>query len=222
MPTNPPSHPTAERLIAATLELIEEEGGSLTVNLRQVARRVGCAHTNVYNYFPTYQDLLWAAFRRALDHYGERLVEGLSTELEPDEYLERVLHNLASYPEAHPGLYRFIAADPIDLTTIPEGILSYVTGMKDWLAATCQAAAGTALSVEQSIDAADIVLAYIDGETLNLINGRAIPRDDIRGRVTANAMRLFQLLSAQGVGNADHDAEPVPDPQLIFAKKDQP
>ncbi len=40
---------TAERLIEETLALIAERGGSQDVKLREVSRRVGCAHTNVYN-----------------------------------------------------------------------------------------------------------------------------------------------------------------------------
>jgi AcrR family transcriptional regulator len=35
------------RLIEATLQLIEENGGLNNVNLRQIARRANCAHTNI-------------------------------------------------------------------------------------------------------------------------------------------------------------------------------
>ncbi len=67
--------------------------------------------------------------------------------------------------------------------------------------------------------AADIVLAYIDGETLNLINGRAIPSEDLAGRIVANALRLFELLvsDARGApGTAGRRPSTPPDPALIF------
>jgi AcrR family transcriptional regulator len=185
-----------EQLIEATLELIAEEGGSLAVNLRQVSRRVGCAHTNVYNYFDSYRDLQWAAFRRALRRYADHLIEGLDASMPAYEYLRRAVGNLASFPQQNPGLYRFIGSDPLDLDTIPADIMSTVTTMKRWLAATVEAAAGPGVSPADARHIADIVLAYIDGETLNLINGRSIPDEDLGGRVVANAMRLFELLVA--------------------------
>lgn len=211
------SKPTAERFVATTLELIDEEGGSHTVNLRQISRRMGCAHTNVYNYFSSYQELLWEAFRRGLDIYGEYLVQDLSTGLPPKEYLRRLIGNLAGFPEQRPGLYRFIGSDPIDLEQIPEDILSYVTGMKEWLASVF-AAAAPGVSPAEARQAADIVLAYIDGETLNLINGREVPSDNLRSRIVGNATKLFECLT--GAGNPA-PATP-PDPLSIFAKrKDQ-
>jgi AcrR family transcriptional regulator len=193
-----PSAPTGERFVEMTLALIAENGGSQDVNLREISRRVGCAHTNLYNYYPTYQDLLWEAFRRVLVEYGECVVDGLDDSLGPDEYLHRLITNLACYPEQHPGLYRFIASDPINIEELPGDILGAVAQMKVWLTKTFAAVSGAA-TVEESRIASDIVLAYIDGETLNLINGRVVPGEDVRGRIVVNALRLFQLLIGEGI-----------------------
>jgi len=211
--------PTAARFVATTLELIEEEGGSLTVNLRQISRRMGCAHTNVYNYFSSYQDLLWEAFRRGLDLYGEYLIHDLSTQLAPTEYLRRVITNLVSFPQQRPGLYRLIGSDPIDISAIPADILEYVTGMKEWLAKAFLAAGGPGLTEEEATQACNIVLAYIDGETLNLINGREIPDENLRGRVIANAARLVTLLTANT--ESDGERRSPPDPQMVFSKRSE-
>lgn len=43
-------------------------------------------------------------------------------------------------------------------------------------------------------DIVDIVLAYVDGETLNLINERVVPGEDIHGRIVDNALRIHRLL----------------------------
>jgi len=184
-----------------TLALIAETGGSQDVNLREISRRVGCAHTNLYNYYPTYQDLLWEAFRRVLILYGEFVVAGLDDSVEPDEYLQRLITNLATYPEQHPGLYRFIASDPISIEELPGDILGAVAQMKAWLTETFAAVSG-ATTAEESQVASDIVLSYIDGETLNLINGRVVPGEDVRGRVVSNATRLFRLLTGDGIGDS--------------------
>jgi len=205
---------TAERFVETTLALIAETDGSQDVNLREISRRVGCAHTNLYNYYPTYQDLLWEAFRRVLVLYGEFVVGGLDDSVEPDEYLRRLITNLATYPEQHPGLYRFIASDPISVEEVPGDILEAVAQMKSWLTETF-AAVSRGTTAEASQHASDIVLAYIDGETLNLINGRVVPGEDVRGRVVTNATRLFRLLTGDGNGDlsgsgANRAAGPYP------------
>ena len=87
--------------------------------------------------------------------------------------------------------------------------------MKGWLAEVLAAASGASLDAVEAAIAADIVLAYIDGETLNLINGRVIPTEDLRGRIVSNAMRLFKLLAEDdGLGVARASA--LPDPRSIF------
>ena len=179
----------------ATLELIAENGGSQNVNLRQISRRVGCAHTNVYNYFSSYDDLLWATFRRALRMYGEYLVHDLDDTLPPDEYLRRVITNLATYPEENQGLYRFIGSDPIDLDTAPRDVLESAGRMKQWLFDVLEATYAPDLEPSEAERISNIVLAYVDGETLNLINGRVVPGENIRGRVVENAMRMLEDLS---------------------------
>lgn len=191
---------TADRFVIETLELISERGGSHDVNLREVSRRIGCAHTNAYNYFASFEDLMWAAFRRGLRHYGDYLDHDLDDGLAPDEYLRRLVTNLAAYPEVEPGLYRFIGSDPIDLERIPPDILESVARMKQWAFDTFRACV-PALGNGTSADAGcNIVLAYIDGETLNLINGRVVPGEDVRGRVVENALHLFACLTPSQAG----------------------
>lgn len=214
-----PGSAVGSRFVDTTLELIAEHGGSQEVNLRAVSRRMGCAHTNAYNYFESFGDLLWAAFRRGLQIYGEHLVHDLDAELPAAEYLRRTVSNLASFPQQNPGLYRFIASDPIDLESIPDDILDTVTAMKRWLTVVVEAAAGPGVDPLEAHEAADILLAYIDGETLNLINGRTIPSEDLEGRIVGNALRLFDLLAGNAAGGSRGRVgatSPPPDPTLIF------
>ena len=210
---------TEERFLEATLAAIAEEGGSLEVNLRGISRRVGCAHTNAYNYFDSYPDLLWAAFRRALRMYGEHLTRGLDMTMPPRTFLEALIANLASFPQQNPGLYRFIGSDPIEPSAIPPDVMDTVVAMKRWFSSAVAAASDPTVDPDEARTAADIVLAYIDGETLNLINGRAVPDEDLGGRIVANALRLFDLLAGRpaGVrGRTSRSAADPPDPALIF------
>ncbi len=209
--------PTADRFVETALDLIAESGGSEKVNLRQISRRIGCAHTNAYNYFAGYQDLLWAAFRRTLAIYGEWLTNDLDESLSHDECLRRLLVNLATFPQAHPGLYRFIASDPLPSSPIPADILDTVSRMKRWLSETLGAVSGAVVGAHDAATIADIVLAYVDGETLNLINQRVVPGEDVHGRIVHNAMRVYGLLvadAANGTPSTRADAPHPPFPKL--------
>lgn len=204
---------TADRFIDTMLGLIVENGGSQNVNLRQISRRIGCAHTNCYNYFASYDDLRWAAFRRALRHYGEHLVHDLDASLAPNVFVNRLVTNLATYPEENQGLYRFIASDPIDLASIPDDILVSVTAMKAWLFQVIAVAYAPDLGAMEVERRANIVLAYIDGETLNLINGRVVPGEDVKGRLVENAMHLIEELGASVSSGSEAADEPTMPPR---------
>lgn len=185
---------TADRYLEETLALIAEKGGSQGVSLREISRRIGCAHTNVYNYYAGLDDLLWAAFRQVLDDYGAFLFGGLEDTPNPTESLHRLVRNLVAYPQQNPGWYRFIGSDP--LAEIPADILDTVVDMKQRLLAAFRRGAPDrdAATVDE---AANMVYAYIDGETFNLINERVVPGEDIGGRIVGNALRLFDLLTRQ-------------------------
>ena len=109
--------PTADRYIEATLQLIAEKGGSSQVNLREISRRIGCAHTNAYNYFESREDLLWHTFRLVLRHYGKAMSANLNGSLSGHAYFRRLIRNMVEWSLQNPGLHRFISSDPID----PEG-----------------------------------------------------------------------------------------------------
>ena len=188
------ARPTADRFIDTTLELIAEKGGSQDVNLREVARRMGCAHTNVYNYFSSFDDLLWAAFRWVLDDYETHLFSGVDDSLSGKELLRHVVTRLVAYPQQHPGWYRFIGSDPISAGDFPPDILDAIVPMKQRLLdmfRRCAPDTDPAITDE----ACNIIYAYIDGEIFNLINARVVPGEDVAGRTVGNSLHLFEVLT---------------------------
>ncbi len=189
--------PTAERYIETTLELVIEQGGSSQVNLREISRRIGCAHTNAYNYFESREDLLWHSLRRVLQQYGEAMTCGLDETEPPSSNFRRLMRNLVEWSVNNPGLHRFISSDPFKPEEIPQDIVDNVSTLKSWFTQMLKAFADNQIDAERLRDLADIMLGYLDGEVFNLINGRVLPGEDIAGRVINNLERLFSLLTAK-------------------------
>ena len=189
--------PTAERYIETTLELVIEQGGSSQVNLREISRRIGCAHTNAYNYFDSREDLLWQAMRRVLQQYGDAMASGLDEADSPASNFRRMMRNLVEWSVNNPGLHRFISSDPFTPEEIPQDIVENVATLKSWFTQMLEAFADNQIDGQGLRDLTDIILGYLDGEVFNLINGRVLPGEDIAGRVINNLERLFGLLTAK-------------------------
>ncbi len=68
-----------DQIIETTLELMKNKNNLQGLNLREIARTLGCAHTNLYNYFPSYNDLLWEAHTAILEASMEILTKKLNT-----------------------------------------------------------------------------------------------------------------------------------------------
>jgi AcrR family transcriptional regulator len=188
---------TAERYIDAALVLIAESGSSTSINLREISRRIGCAHTNAYNYFASREDLIWASFRETLRIFASAMTKGLHDGLSGHAYFRQLFANMIEWPLENPGLHRFISSDPLDPDQIPLDIIDTASEMKRWLFETLRTLCGHQMSGDQVARLGDILLAYLDGEVLNLINGRVLPGEDIASRVLDNLERMFTLLSAK-------------------------
>jgi len=101
-------HPTASRLVENAVALIEESGGSKGVNLRMIAKRVGCAHTNVYNYFDSFEDLLWGAFLAILKRWVEFTRARVGAQVDQPGLLRAFVQTQVAFAVEHPGWYRFV------------------------------------------------------------------------------------------------------------------
>jgi AcrR family transcriptional regulator len=204
---------TADRLVEATVELIAEKGGSQDVTLRAVADRVGCAHTNAYNYFEDFDALRWAAFAKAIDTYAEHLEVASPARGPANELLRSLIERIVAFPHVHTGLFRFITTDDLDMESMPDDLMETVARLRYGYAYLVTLAAGLPADSEEGRSIADIVLAYLTGESLNAINERVLPDDDISSRVVDNALRVFALLVMEAHSLADTTP---PDPSRVI------
>jgi AcrR family transcriptional regulator len=69
---------TKEQIIETALDLMKNKSDLRGLNLREIARTLGCAHTNLYNYFPSYNDLLWETHATLQEIFMDMLIKKLN------------------------------------------------------------------------------------------------------------------------------------------------
>lgn len=73
-----------ELIVETALELMRNKSDLRGLNLREIARTLGCAHTNLYNYFPSYNNLLWETHAALQKIFMEMLLEKLDKANTPE------------------------------------------------------------------------------------------------------------------------------------------
>ena len=188
--------PTPARLLNAAIAAIEEAGGCRGVNLRGIAQAAGCAHTNVYNYFSSYEALLWGALAEALERMSTFTQRRLDAVREPEEAVRAFVEAQIDFAVEHPGLYRLVWLEAL-AGAPPPAIRDRLAAMRiRWI----QVMTGRPLrqlSAAVARRADDILHGYVHGEICKLICGRVLPAGttaESRVRIVANVELLSELL----------------------------
>jgi AcrR family transcriptional regulator len=176
VPSPPPGEPViAEALVDITLELVDARHGLSGLNMREIARKAGCAHTNVYNYFPSFDGLLLASLKALL----RRLIQFTQSQIEPDRareegYLETFLAAQIDFAVDHPGWYHFIWFDKVEeVLSDPEiqGIIDFLrTAFNEKVFFHYQGRMERARADEVG----DILHGLLHGEICKRVGGRAL------------------------------------------------
>jgi len=187
-------NPTAERLLEVTLELIDERGSSRGVNLRQIAKRAGCAHTNAYNYFTSLQELFWYALARLLKRMEKYMVEKVGLVYDSNQYFERFILSEIDFAFEHPGWYRFIWLENISGSP-PRLVMRYWEKIQADFMLVIFALSRKRLSQKQCETVARIIRGYIHGEVCSLLSGKKHGgRSHEQAAIISNAQTLLQAL----------------------------
>lgn len=96
-----------EEIIAAAVEILDEEGDERAITLRSVARRIGIAAPSIYPHFPDQPAIMLAVIRQEFDRLSARLraVADVSGQ-DPRNRLLAVCHAYLELARTHPERYR--------------------------------------------------------------------------------------------------------------------
>lgn len=191
--------PGRERIVAATLDLIVRNGGCRGVNLRQIAARARCAHTNAYNYFDSLEDLFWAALHQVLDTHFSDTEKALAAPAATSNPLRTLLENHVSFAQRNPGLYRLFWFEPL-AGKPPAAVLQRFDQMRQIWVRILGERLKALRSRTDPTWAGHIVHGYLHGEVSKLIGRHAfVPQSaDDRTRIIDNTLALVDLVAAAG------------------------
>ena len=190
-----------EAVLTAALDLIDRRGGVREVSLRSVARELGCAHTNLYNYVSDADQLYW----QARTHCLATMVTTVDRQIErvpgPGARLEALLEGIVAFYLRHPGWFRLVWLEdlgpqaPDDATAAALGIPALALG----------AAVGSAaphLTQDEADHVADILTMYLQGALSRWLTGRSdalLDHAAAHHAITSDLHLLFRALSTKEI-----------------------
>jgi AcrR family transcriptional regulator len=189
---------TQEQIIDTTLSLIRDKNDLSGLNLREIARTLGCAHTNLYNYFPSFNALLWATLsvlqERFMGILRNNLLRADNAELRFkyffDTFLDVYLGNQGWFRLAWLEYIEGVRPD------INSKVIKKTRGELDAYAADIwKELSGAAPDMEKLSRVMHTTHCYIIGEVSNYISGRGLidSKKEFRKHVSNEAMRVFTL-----------------------------
>src|SRR5919197_626011 len=180
------------RYIDEALAMIDRAGSSHGVNLREVARALGCAHTNAYNYFEDLDDLLAHTLVAVLEQQlacSERALARAGRE--PRRRLTALIESQVDFALAHPGWYRFVWLEPLRGPPLPRA-LAVMEQAGAGIAQLVSGGVGTATSPVRAGEIAEDLHTWLHGALAKAVTGRvrSSAPADIRREIASSARRV--------------------------------
>jgi AcrR family transcriptional regulator len=187
----------ARRYVDAALAHIDKGGGAGGLNLRELSRTIGCAHTNAYNYFGSSDELVWHSLVGALARLMQHTLDAMARAgVDTGARLEAFVGSQVEFAMAHPGWYRLIWLDPLPGAP-PPALVPALSEPRVLFAEIIAKLAPPALGEEQARHVADILHNYLHGALSKLVAERlpsGIPSSPAAD-IVADARLLLGLLT---------------------------
>ncbi|MEI8200797.1 MAG: TetR/AcrR family transcriptional regulator [Eubacteriales bacterium] len=194
---NPPvKNINSEMIIETTLQMIDKNEGIKGVTLRAIAQKLGCAHTNLYNYFGSLEEIYWECVGFLLQKMtGEMSREDRGVS-DPEEKLYMSLSRLMDFSFDHPGWHRLIWLEPAAGSPSPEVAHTLQQPALVFGRLVFAASKGT-LPDDKLSQLCSILLCYLYGEINMWITRRNSAEDRalMKTKTLANLQLLYRLIS---------------------------
>jgi len=181
-------------IIKITLDLIEEKGGIKDVNLRMIARIIGCAHTNLYNYYGSFDEILWESVAQALTEMMNYSDEDFNEGSDPKEEFYRLISKHIDFSMKHPGWYRLIWLEAIGGEPSSE-ITEILRKPGEKFVMAVMKARNYEITKEEAETIADMIHGYLHGDLCKWINKRAsvCEKSEVKGRIITNIKKILEI-----------------------------
>ncbi|MEJ6949633.1 TetR/AcrR family transcriptional regulator [Natronospora cellulosivora (SeqCode)] len=184
-----------ELIKETTLALIEENGGIKNVNLRGIAREIGCAHTNLYNYFDSFNEIIWESLSQVLLKLMAYVESSVDSKAEDDEKMLMIFSSIIDFSMNHPAWYRLIWLEEVDGEPSNEVKQILFKPGKELSDALIKVS-GNKLTEEKAVVIVAILHNYLHGELCNWINNRSFTNSskEMKAKILSNLKLLYGLL----------------------------
>jgi AcrR family transcriptional regulator len=187
-----------EQIIETALEMLKDKSNIREINLREIARVLGCAHTNLYNYYPSFNDLLWEAHIEI----GIKFIQQMNLILEriqdPKAKLYQFYYFLSEFYLDNKGWFRLAWLDYIDVVRPDKDKIvteKTVSEMVELLRNIWIGIYSNELDRKSIRRVLHDVHCYIVGEVSSYINGRGIIHDKelLKQHIAETSVTFFTL-----------------------------
>ena len=184
-----------EIILENTLRLIDENGGINNVTLRDIAKSIGCAHTNLYNYFNSLDEIFWEALGKGLLMMMNYANTGTSIEIDPKEKFYLLLSNIIDFSMDHPGWYKLIWSESIGGNPSRE-VIKILQEPSQGFNVGIMKASNNKIPEEKAILIGDILHGYLHGEVCKWTYNRSFikSKEEAKIKILSNLKQLYELL----------------------------
>jgi AcrR family transcriptional regulator len=186
---------TREMIVETAAYMLEESGGIKNVTLREIAKRLGCAHTNLYNYFASLTDIYWEVAGWILSKMISDLKDREQKNGDPEGNIFRLLSHFADFSIDHPGWYQFLWLE--ELVGEPaQHVIEILRRPTDYIFDSVRMTAGVEIPEEKIRQIGDIMFSYTYGEISTWIHHRTSndSREVFQKRIDTNLRLVYSLM----------------------------
>lgn len=189
---------TKEQIVETALGLMRDKTDLRGLNLREIARTLGCAHTNLYNYYHSYNDLLWETHATLQEVFMGILTKKLEAANNAELRLSYFFEAFVDMYMDNKGWFRLTWHEYIGGKRPQRDIEATEAtnkALNDYILEIWKELTGEYPNADQTKRVLHNTHCYIVGEISNYLLGRGLIENEteLKMYITHEAIRMFRL-----------------------------